>query len=56
MVTIILNEEHYQVREDEGGVEVCATVKSTHDVECAVPSDFHINLIASNGTAGDRIL
>ena len=44
------------MREDEGGVEVCATVNSTYDVECAVPSNFHVHLIVSNGTAGERII
>ena len=55
LMTIALERKAYQVTEGEGEVEVCATINSTYDVECAVPSDFHI-YIASNGTAGDIIL
>ena len=44
------------MRENEGGIEVCATVNSTYDVECDVPSDFHVHLIVSNSTAGERII
>ena len=40
--------------EGEGGVEVCAILNSTYDVECALPRDFHINLHVLNGTAGNR--
>ena len=53
-MTITLENKQYRVTEGEGRVEVCATLNSTPDVECAVPSDFQIH-IASNGTAGDRI-
>ena len=52
LVTITLEKKQYYVTEGEGEVEVCATLNSTYDVECAVPSDFQI-YIASNGTAGD---
>ena len=38
--------------EGEGGVEVCATLNSMYDVECALPRDIHINLHVLNGTAG----
>ena len=55
LVNITLEKKQYHVTEGEGEVEVCATLISTYDVECAVPSDFQI-YIASNATAGDSIM
>ena len=54
-MTIALERKPYQVIEGEGEVEVCATLNSTYDVECAMPSDFHIH-IASSGMTGDKII
>ena len=49
---ITLERKEYQVKESEGEVEVCATLNSTYDVECAVPNGLHIKLSVLSGTAG----
>ena len=53
-MTITLDREQYEVIEGDGKVEVCATLDSTYDVDCAVPRDFHVSLNVINETAGNR--